>query len=98
MGMIVMLAMGFGFKTPKQKFDELDEVNSRQDAALELAKATLIAEITAIKVQTTEQRKLLEDLVAIRCLEAIRGTAELRRNLLDAQIPCARIMRERGLQ
>lgn len=84
---VVMLALGFGFKTPKAKFEEIDNVVK-----------SLNNKISVVEGGATELRKLVEDMVTMECIKGLRGTAEARRTLLDAQVPCARLLRERGLQ
>lgn len=90
----LLLALGFGFQTPKQKFDAID--NSTNDVRLEVKDLRL--QVQESKLETKELRKLIEDVVTIECIKSTRSTLQARRILLDAQIPCARLLRERGLQ
>lgn len=93
-----MLALGFGFKTPKDAFNEIHT---------EINKNTAYDSATFVELRQKDRetedrfRTHMEDMQYIKDLVegmAVRDCQTNYRRAQEALIPCSRLFRERGLQ
>lgn len=86
------LMLGFGFKTPKDAFSELRaSVDSNKIARLANVD-TLQKQINATRNEALYLRSLLESSVTAQCLSLPK------RVTASSGVPCAKLLRERGLE
>lgn len=88
----LLLLLGFGFKTPRDSFAEINEKIDDNTLTTERYRDTLQRQINQGQVERDYLKSLLESSLTAQCLALPKTITR------PAALPCARLLRERGIE